>query len=904
MKKNQSIFEQFKELVAMKYQLYNGLFLTLPFEHLSNTGVQLPLFASTCREFLEKGKTPKEIIEHFFTKTHETLTFQDQINILFQFLQFVERQVLLFDALEDAAFVSLNDLDGPGTLNHLLERVEETGKELALQEALKEYKIRIVLTAHPTQFYPHSVLGIISDLAKAIDKNNLSEINALLLQMGKTPFKNRQKPTPFDEAMSLIWYLENIFYKTLPAIHEKLNGHEKTILRQAQDERLSKKPLMGSLSNHSSKMELGFWPGGDRDGNPFVTSEVTLKTASALKQSILKLYLEDIQKLIRRLTFDGIMDALQAIQNRIQASLPGNIPAANLSSPLSSSYATSEEFLKDILQVKVNLLTQHQGLFLSALNNLIHKVQIFGFFFAKLDLRQDSFVHSSVLEEIFCFLIEQNSLDASFLNSLRKYSCALPEEKLGILQKLLQKKHLSRQMRGLSASTIQGISQETLESFRAARIIQTQNGEEALNRYIISNTHSPLNILEVMLLAHLSGWNADTLPLDMIPLFETILDLKNASKIMQDLYSNPFYRAHLQKRGNIQTVMVGFSDGTKDGGYFTANWFIFKAKQSLSQISRAFGIKVIFFDGRGGPPSRGGGNTHKFYRSIGSRIEQKEIQLTIQGQTISSNFGTPEAAMFNLEQLFTAGLEHKLFPEEVNDLSPDDEKLLELISEESCKAYLDFKNNELFIPYLEEMTPLHSYNLLNIASRPAKRDRSSTFRFEDLRAIPFVGAWSQMKQNIAGYYGFGSALEILNAQGQKHALRSVYERSLFFRTLVQNSMQSLSKSYLPLTHYIKKDKKFGKFWERIFEETTLTKTLLQEVSAQSALLESAPVIKESIILREQIVLPLLVIQHYALMILRELKNENSTETQEKITLFQKIIVKSLAANINASRNSA
>jgi phosphoenolpyruvate carboxylase len=879
MKKNQSALERFKELVTMKYQLYNGLFLTLPFEHLSNTGVQLPVLTSTCREFLEKGRTPKEIIEHFFSKILETPTSQDQIKILFQFLQFVERQVVLFDALEDAAFASLNDLDGTGTLTHFLERIEETGKTSAFQKALEEYKIRIVLTAHPTQFYPHSVLGIISDLAEAISKNNLMEINTLLLQMGKTPFKNRQKPTPFEEAKSLLWYLENVFYKTLPAIHEKLNGLEK-------------------LS--SPKIELGFWPGGDRDGNPFVTSEVTLKVASTLKQSILKLYLEDIQKLIRRLTFDGILDALLAIQNRIQASLPGNIQATNPASP----YTNSEEFLKDLLSVKINLLNHHQGLFLDSLNTLIHKTQIFGFFFAKLDLRQNSVVHGSVLDEVFPLWIEQNSLDAALLDSLRKYPSSSSEEKLLILQKLLQKKHLSRHMRGL---TIQGLSQETLESFRAARIIQTQNGEEALNRYVISNTHSSLNVLEVMLLAHLSGWNVDTLPLDLIPLFETILDLKNASKIMQDLYSNPFYRAHLQRRGNTQTIMVGFSDGTKDGGYFTANWFIFKAKQALSQISRAFGIKAVFFDGRGGPPSRGGGNTHKFYRSMGSRIEQKEIQLTIQGQTISSNFGTPEAAMFNLEQLFTAGLEQKLFPEEMHELSPEDEALLESISEESYQAYLNFKNHELFVPYLEEMTPLNSYDLLNIASRPAKRESSSVFRFEDLRAIPFVGAWSQMKQNIAGYYGFGSALSVLNAQGKKNALSVLYQKSLFFRTLVQNSMQALSKSYLPLTHYIKKDKKFGKFWERIFEETVLTQKLLQEVSDQSKLLETVPVTQESIFLREQIVLPLLVTQHYALMKLRELKNENSSdslETQEKITLFQKIIVKSLAANINASRNSA
>jgi phosphoenolpyruvate carboxylase len=898
--------QAFNELVAMKYQLYNGLFLGLPFEDLADTGVQLPLFANACREKLQAGKSPTEIVEQFFKERPGKIGFEARVNILFKFLQLVERQVVLFDALEDAAFSRVNDVDGPGSLTHFLARVQDQRKRDLLDEELSDYRIRIVLTAHPTQFYPDSILGIITDLNDAISRDKLPVINDLLLQMGKTRFQNRQRPTPLEEARSLIWYLEHIFYQTLPAISDRLVA---ALADDRQD------PFL-----HKPKVELGFWPGGDRDGNPYVTSETTVKVAQELKGSVLNLYLQDMEKLLGRLTFDGVIQALHAIKDRlIETRAQGP-----------NAYASADELLRDLKPLRKEITDGHQGLFVGMLDGFIHKVQAFGFHFAALDLRQDSRIHGAALEEIFARLGEGPGLgagrsqrkgtfprggdaadtDASAKEAaelraeFKAYSGFSQEGKIAFLEKCLRVPEIKADF---APEELEALTWDALSSLAAVKAVQKANGERGLNRYVISNSNSALNVLEVMVLARLAGWKAGQINLDIVPLFETIDDLKHAEAIMRRLYALPAYAEHLARRGKAQTIMLGFSDGTKDGGYITANWSIHKAKRDLTRVSREAGIRVVFFDGRGGPPARGGGQTHKFYRSLGADIEHGEIQLTIQGQTISSNFGTPEAARFNVEQLLTAGLEDKLFPPDSPDLAPEDIRLLDKLSDRSREAYKRFREDPLFLPYLEEMTPLSYYGMLNIASRPTRR-KAASLRFEDLRAIPFVGAWSQMKQNIPGFYGVGTALSKLIAArgggGGRRRLEDLYRSSLFFRTLLENAMMSLSKSYFPLTRYLEKDRKYGRFWRRIYKEATGSKALLKEITGQQKLMESNLGVRESIHLRERIILPLLVIQQYAMGMVKAVRKNPDAYPKNALDAYAKMVVKAMAANINAARNSA
>jgi phosphoenolpyruvate carboxylase len=975
--------QSFNELIAMKYQIYNGLFLALPFEGIENTGAYLSLLSQACQEELQAGKTPTEIIEAFLDEivnpklTDKELTHQ-KIKILFQVVQFVERQVVLFDALEDAAFTQIRDIRGVGSLdnwleNNWLEYIEtikqDTQKAEALKNEIINYKTRIVLTAHPTQFYSNLILGIITELADSIESNELNKINNLLLQMGKTSFHNKQKPTPLEEAKSLMWYLENVFYEVLPNIQIRLikslnalDSNSNILIGVDNEVKLkteNKNNLYENKFPDYSQLELGFWPGGDRDGNPFVTSNITRQVASILKQSILKKYLGDINNLKRRLTFDGIIPKLENIEQRLLLSLGLDNTAIKIkeelfavhpenkldtySENLLEEYKNAQEFLDDLQSLRRELIDFHQSLFIDQVENLINKINIFGFHFATLDLRQDSRIHADVLNEIFKSLFSSihnqfSNIKYSNLGSEFEYKDLDLSQKREFIYSFLQNIYPeTKDSKTTLDKSNDDKNSDTIESFKLIGDIQKANGERGLHRYIISNTQSDVNVLEIMALAKIANltsdeakkpneekkiWSLEELKLDIVPLFETIDDLARAQNVMELLYTNPIYQAHLKRRDNTQTIMLGFSDGTKDGGYITANWFILKAKRNLTELSRQYGIKAVFFDGRGGPPARGGGNTHKFYRSMGSDIEQKEIHLTIQGQTISSNFGTEQSALYSIEQLFTAGLESiqsnttllNLSNEEQlgknqnhhdrkSSLNASEFELMEELSDISHKAYLELRNHELFLPYLQEVTPLVFYELLNIGSRPSKRKAGNTLRFEDLRAIPFVGAWTQMKQNISGFYGFGSGLKGLIAGGKLQALKTMYHNCLFFKTLVENAMQSLSKSHFPLTYYLKDDPKFGVFWLKIHDEAKLSEELLKEISGQNALLDSSPVNRESIRLREKIVLPLLTIQHYAMNKVRDMKNNSSKSNKEEIEAYNKIIIKSLAANVNASRNS-
>jgi len=433
---------------------------------------------------------------------------------------------------------------------------------------------------------------------------------------------------------------------------------------------------------------------------------------------------------------------------------------------------------------------------------------------------------------------------------------------------------------------------------RSMSEIVGRNGERGCQRYIISNSQSRLHIMQVY---HMIRWTHGAVDFDVTPLFETVADLANGADIMNSLYNDETYSKHLMKRNNTQFIMLGFSDGTKDGGYMQANWSIYKAKETITRVSRENGIKVIFFDGRGGPPARGGGKSNKFYSSLGPTIEDKEVQLTIQGQTISSNFGTTISARYNLEQLLSAGLENSLFSDEHKALDSSSREILDEIARISFECYSDFKFDEDFLPYLEQMGTLPYYAMTNIASRPVKRKGSGKTELKSLRAIPFVGSWNQMKQNVPGFYGLGTALRVFEERGDLYKIKTLYTRSQFFRTLMENCMMSLSKCYFPLTQYLSGHPEFGRIWNKIHDEYLLTKHLVLEISGQSSLMELAPNARDSVKLREHLVLPILVIQQYALQKIRELE---AVGEDDKAQTYHTMVMRTMFAIINAGRNSA
>ncbi len=859
---NNNYSQQFRRNVSDKYIIYNSLFAALPYSGVANVGALLPILLQTCEEGYAKEKSPNEIIDYFFTRHTQVETETEKIDHLFKYVQYIERQVVLFDAIEDAAFTSVNDMEGPGSLKTLIRDANFTGKNEALKNKLKDFKVRIVLTAHPTQFYPANVLGIIHDMGLAIGKNEFNTINQYIQQLGLTPFFNKKQPSPTDEALNLMWYLENIFYYAVGNIYN-------TIMNEVFDK---------NYNNQNPFIELGFWPGGDRDGNPFVNAATTIKVAKALRSSIIVCYYRDIRKLKRKLTFSGI----DVLISKLEASLYENVFRPDESNPI-----VKEEIIESLELIRKKIIEEDHSLYLNSLESLLHKVELFGTHFASLDIRQDSRIHHKVLMDI-----HENEFQ-------KKGEGLLPAnyEQLTAAEQILI---LSKLEGNIQASDFsEPITKDTIESIYAIKEVQKLNGVKGCHRYVISNCQSEVNVMELYALCRLCGWDNTLATLDIVPLFETIDDLSASENIMQTLYTAPIYAAHLKARNEQQPIMLGFSDGTKDGGYLQANWSIYKAKETLTAVSRKNNIVIKFFDGRGGPPSRGGGKTNQFYASMGNQIENEEIQLTVQGQTITSNFGTIQSAQYNLEQLLSAGVSNELFADTKLQITTEDRTLLEELGNISYHAYQQLKENPLFLPYLQKFSPLNYYSKSNIASRPAKRGSSNSLSFTDLRAIPFVGSWSQLKQNVPGFYGVGTALQVLKEKGKWEEVQTLFNNIAFFRTLIDNSMMSMVKSNFAITKYVVSDTEFNSIWQNIKEEFKLTTQLYLELSHAKSLMENDVVSKHSILLRDRIVLPLLTIQQYALCKIQEVKANPS-----ELASYEKLLTRTMFGVINAARNSA
>lgn len=852
--------QQFKSEVALKFQLYNSLFTSLPFHRIEKTGIMLSVLLNVCEEGYKKKKTPLQILDDFFASHTSFRTEQEKTDLLFRFVQYVERQVVLFDALEDAAFSKINDFSGPGTLKQLVAFLQQPEQDTSHLEK-NPFCVRMVLTAHPTQFYPGSVLGIIHDLSKALQENNTSLVNSYLQQLGKTPFFKKQKPTPFDEAMSLIWYLDNVFY---PAVGK--------ILSYADSE------LAGKVNTNQPLLQMGFWPGGDRDGNPFVTAETTLQVAGALRSSIIKQYYLDVRRLKRRLTFKETDQLIADLEKQLFNEVFGEQPARSLS---------ADSMIQQLQQVRDTIVLQHNGLFADRIDNLIQKIRAFGLFYASLDVRQDSSVHESFFEAV--------SKSGNLFSGV--YSSLSQAERLDQLSKLPALAD--------DTSFMEAVHTDTLASIKTIARIQQENGEIGCHRYIISHCTSAANVMEVYGLFLLGGWKKETLTVDIVPLFETIEDLRQAGAIMDALYQHPDYREHLKRRGDKQTIMLGFSDGTKDGGYLMANFSILQAKKQLTALSAQYGLDVLFFDGRGGPPARGGGKTHKFYASMGKDVSSKEIQLTIQGQTISSNFGTIDAAQFNMEQLLNAGLSAAAKPSTRQTLDQGQESLLLQLANDGFNAYTALKNHPTFLDYLSHASALRFYAATNIGSRPAKRGSATRLNLSDLRAIPFVGAWSQLKQNVTGYYGVGSALKQAEERGEWKKVKEMYQHSLFFKTLIDNCEMAMLKCYFPLTNHLADHKEFGEIWHMIYSEYELTRKYVLLLSGNTELMADYPVEQLSVSMRERIVLPLTTIQQYAITRVRELEAGSPHDPAAGMkTTYEKLVMRCSFGIINAGRNSA
>src|ERR1700761_4315599 len=331
----------FNNEVVTRFELYNSLFQTLPFYQVKEIGILLPFFSSHCEKGATKQLSPTNIIESFFKKYVPDIDHEEQLNRLFRFIQYIERQVVLFDAIEDSSFGKIGRADDVGTLQNLLQAAA-TSEQVRhnISEKLKVFSLRLVLTAHPTQFYPSTVLGIMNDLIEALKTNDISSIDVLLQQLGKTPFFNKTSPTPVDEAVSLVWFLENTFYHAISSIQTKLE--EEFDIDESRSNQL---------------LELGFWPGGDRDGNPNVNTKTTYDVASLLRQMIFRCYYRDFRVLKRRITFRGIEKTMETLEALLYENA--------FNKHQHNATDLQGELLELLQSVRETLITSHDSLFVN-----------------------------------------------------------------------------------------------------------------------------------------------------------------------------------------------------------------------------------------------------------------------------------------------------------------------------------------------------------------------------------------------------------------------------------------------------------------------------------------------------------------------------------------------------------
>ncbi|MDT0608385.1 phosphoenolpyruvate carboxylase [Croceitalea rosinachiae] len=840
---------EFKKSVTNKFNIYNSLFLSLPYTNMENVGMLVPLLFEQCEKGLQAGKKPQDILEGFFSNYTDFKKEKERLDFMFRIIQYVERQVVLYDSVEDAAFPKLQEYTNSLTIKDYFRLVDQNKDWDKISAKLSTFSARIVLTAHPTQFYTPSVLDIIAELRALIDENRIDDIDLTLQQLGLTSLINAKKPTPLDEAKNIIYILRNTYYQAVGELFQyvKRNAHTTDF-------------------NNYDIIKLGFWPGGDRDGNPFVTASITNEVADELRLTLMKCYYNDLKVLRKKLTFKALQDPLNALNVKLYKAM------------FQENFLVSySEIIEKLEEVKKLLVAHYHSLYLDDLNQLIDKVHIFKTHFATLDIRQDHSKHYLAIETI----LKQKG-------AIKKSLGELSEKELSdwLLMKEIK----------LSPSDFDiDIVKDTITNIQQLKTIQAKNGEDGCNRYIISNSEDIFSVLFVFGLFRWCGWKEEDITFDIVPLFETMKGMDASKEVMQTLFDTPQYRSHLERRKDSHTIMLGFSDGTKDGGYLKANWSILKTKETLSKVCRKNGIKAKFFDGRGGPPARGGGKTHRFYAAQTKDVANHEIQLTIQGQTITSTYGTKAQFVHNAEQLLTAGLSNNLFGKEYT-ISASERELIEELSEISFAKYDSLKQHEKFMPYLEQRSTLKYYSNANIGSRPGKRGNKKQLTLSDLRAISFVGSWSQLKQNVPGYFGLGTAIQKLKDNGRLNEVKKLYKEVPFFRALMHNSMMSLAKTNFDLTSYMKEDEEYGDFWNILDQECQLSEKMLLQISGHKILMEDEAVSRESVKIREKIVLPLLVIQQNALYEI----TKNSTYKE----LYEKIVTRSLYGNINASRNSA
>lgn len=777
-----------------------------------------------------------------------------------------------------------------------------------LLNTLLNLDIQIVFTAHPTEITRRTVLLKQLEMAKHLYQKDLSPLTYKQREEIESGLKSAIeslwlsdhiiyfKPAVLDEVKYGLYLFDNVIFEAIKDVHKMLKRHS---LYLAESLKLS-------VPDDITYITFGSWIGGDRDGNPYVTPEVTVKALDFQRKLILNKYLSELEGIFNALShstnviefdtrlkesieldavnfphiqqeyseryrFEPFRLKLLFIQEKLRLTLQNQGQGAEL------GYAAASQFKEELELIKEALLASNCKASIRKLEELVSIVDIFGFHLAKLDFRQHSKRHASALDEITAYL---GIFD-------RPFSELSEDEKLEwLLSELASKRPMIPSDLNFSEET-----NETISVFRTMATLQDLHGPGSLDTYIVSMTTNASDLLTILLFARECGLLNNTHKPDrsisVVPLFETIEDLRHAPKIFEKLLDERFYRDYITARGDLQEIMIGYSDSGKDGGIVTSNWELYKAQKQLVDLAESKGVKLRLFHGRGGTIGRGGGPTHRAILAQPPGTVSGRIKITEQGEVISSKYSLQGIAVRNFERMASAVLKSSLMEAHQRKEGVDRPEWLSLMNKLSEYAFEHYRalvyGEKDFVEFFQQCTPIKEIAQLRLGSRPTRRHRGSN-SISDLRAIPWVFAWTQSRFLLPGWYGFGGAVERLLETEDLSTLRELYQRWPFFRGLVNKVEQSLAVADMKIASYyadnlVEESQMKERIMAMILKEYEGSRRAVLDITEQSYLLENTEYLRRTIDLRNPYVDPLSYLQVKFIKTLRDrAARQKTTET--------------------------
>ena len=831
------------------------------------------------------------------------VTYFDLINIAEQNHRLRRRAIQEDNQPDDVPADSL-----PACLKRLTDKNASAEGLKAVSDVLNNLDIEVVFTAHPTEITRRTVLLKQLEIArylfrrdhpplgirerKSIDRS----IRAVVESLWLTDHIIHFKPDVLDEVRYGLYHFDHVVIDAVLDVHEQLE----------------KASASTDMAPHNY-ITFGSWIGGDRDGNPFVTSAVTLSTLEYQRSLIINRYLKDLETLFNDLShsqswvaadpeilaanerdsqiFPKIKARIIGRYDRehhrqrllyIQARLRNTLVANNDALEASLYYEDCNALRQELVLLFKSLTNSGCTFSLGDLKRSIATIDIFGFHLAKLDLRQHSARHASALVETVSAM---QLMDKPFDTLSEEEKCSWLKNEIKIPRPLFPR-HLN----------FSDTTNETIEVFRTMHAAQQMFGEEALDTYIVSMTRGASDLLSILVFAKDSGMlnlHAGTSSVSVVPLFETIEDLRNAPKIFQMLINDDLYSQYLKSRDNLQEIMIGYSDSGKNGGIVTSNWELYKAQKELVSIAEGAGIKLRLFHGRGGAIGRGGGPTHRAILAQPPGTVAGSIKITEQGEVISSKYALHEIAVRNFERLAAAVLESTVI--NAGELQtviekPEWMKLMEEISNHSFDAFRKLVyGEEDFVDFFFQTTPIEEITQLKLGSRPTSRKKGSR-SIDDLRAIPWVFAWTQSRYMLPAWFGFGAGLQACldsNPDNLK-TLQEMYVKFPFFKGLVTKIETALAVADMGIAEFyannLVEPALREKYFVQIKREYDLSKSAVLQIAGIEKLLDRSKFLQQSISLRNPYVDPLSILQ---VKLLRELRN---TTTSHQTDLLEAVLM--------------